>query len=324
MQNMSLQPFDATYKCFPIAFKNKELEGGDKILLPPTALEHLARLQVQYPMQFEISNPNVPDPEDPRKCKSTHCGVLEFSAEEGRAYVPNWIMQNLLLPSGGLLKIKNVNMRKGTYVKLQPQKAEFTELTNPRVVLEKALRNFSCLTQGDEIMIMHGDKEYYLGVVEVKPGNAISIIETDVNLDFAPPKDIEKYEAKLREERERKAKIEAQEAAATLAAQNKERAERENEKEEEGSYFDKLGGGNTLNGKKPKKSLPSRGAGRSRLLGGGSSNSSSSSTDGDAEGDGGKKFEYHYKTVDGKKKLAKRTRKGSKFSAFSGQGHSMK
>ena len=28
--------------------------------------------------------------------KSTHCGVLEFSAEEGISYVPHWIMQNLL------------------------------------------------------------------------------------------------------------------------------------------------------------------------------------------------------------------------------------
>lgn len=39
-------------------YQDKEhLEGGDKILLPSSALESLARQQVEYPMLFEISNP---------------------------------------------------------------------------------------------------------------------------------------------------------------------------------------------------------------------------------------------------------------------------
>lgn len=35
----------------------EHLEGGDKILLPSSALDALARQQVEYPMLFEISNP---------------------------------------------------------------------------------------------------------------------------------------------------------------------------------------------------------------------------------------------------------------------------
>jgi hypothetical protein len=71
------------------------LEGSDKIFLPPSALEQLARLHIDYPMLFEISS--RPKGSQPRR---THCGVLEFSAEEGSCYLPYWMMQNLLLEEG--------------------------------------------------------------------------------------------------------------------------------------------------------------------------------------------------------------------------------
>lgn len=68
------------------------LEGSDKIFLPPSALDTLARLHIDYPMLFEVT------------CKAsgkhTHCGVLEFSAAEGTCYLPYWMMQNLLLEEG--------------------------------------------------------------------------------------------------------------------------------------------------------------------------------------------------------------------------------
>ena len=52
--------------------------------MPSSALEKLARLNISYPMLFKIKNTR------PKK-KETHCGVLEFSAEEGRIYVPCWV-----------------------------------------------------------------------------------------------------------------------------------------------------------------------------------------------------------------------------------------
>lgn len=42
-----------------VVFQDKEhLEAGDKILLPSSALDALARQQVEYPMLFELSNPS--------------------------------------------------------------------------------------------------------------------------------------------------------------------------------------------------------------------------------------------------------------------------
>lgn len=53
------------------------------VFLPPSALEHLTRLNVVYPMLFKLTN--VPD------SRSTHCGVLEFVADEGKIYIPYWV-----------------------------------------------------------------------------------------------------------------------------------------------------------------------------------------------------------------------------------------
>jgi len=55
--------------------------------MPSSALEKLARLNISYPMLFKIKSTR------PKK-KETHCGVLEFSAEEGRIHVPCWVSKN--------------------------------------------------------------------------------------------------------------------------------------------------------------------------------------------------------------------------------------
>ncbi len=56
-----------------------------------------------------------------------------------------------------------------------------------KAVLENALRNFACLTGGDVVAINYNDRVYELCVLETKPGNAVSIIECDMNVEFAAP-----------------------------------------------------------------------------------------------------------------------------------------
>lgn len=58
------------------------------VILPSSALHELARLSISYPMIFMISNPQM--------AKKSYCGVLEFSAEEGLAYLPYWVKVCLL------------------------------------------------------------------------------------------------------------------------------------------------------------------------------------------------------------------------------------
>jgi ubiquitin fusion degradation protein 1 len=119
--------------------------------------------------------------------KMTHCGVLEFTAEEGTCYIPFWMMQNLLIEEGAVITITNVSLPKATFVKLQPQHVDFLEISNPRAVLEHALRNFSCVTKGDVIQIPYNNKNYHFALKDVQPQDAACIIETDCNVDFDAP-----------------------------------------------------------------------------------------------------------------------------------------
>ncbi|XP_014444057.1 ubiquitin recognition factor in ER-associated degradation protein 1 isoform X4 [Tupaia chinensis] len=149
------------------------------VIMPPSALDQLSRLNITYPMLFKLTNKNSD--------RVTHCGVLEFVADEGICYLPHWMMQNLLLEEGGLVQVESVNLQVATYSKFQPQSPDFLDITNPKAVLENALRNFACLTTGDVIAINYNEKIYELRVMETKPDKAVSIIECDMNVDFDAP-----------------------------------------------------------------------------------------------------------------------------------------
>ncbi|XP_019157516.1 PREDICTED: ubiquitin fusion degradation protein 1 homolog isoform X1 [Ipomoea nil] len=179
--------FEQTYRCYPASFIDKpQIENGDKIIMPPSALDRLASLHIDYPMLFELRNAATE--------RVSHCGVLEFIAEEGMIYMPYWMMENLLLQEGDFIRVKNVALPKGTYVKLQPHTKDFLDISNPKAILETTLRNFSCLTTGDSIMVAYNNKKYYIDIIETKPSNAITIIETDCEVDFAPPLDYKEPE----------------------------------------------------------------------------------------------------------------------------------
>lgn len=179
--------FDEYYRCYPMAMMpgpdRPSLNHGGKVFLPASALEKLTRLHITYPMIFELING--------AKEKTTHAGVLEFTAEEGKIYLPPWLMNTLLLEAGDLLQIKSTDLPPGSFIKLQAQSVDFLEITDPKAVLENAFRNFSCLTLGDIFSFEYNDQVYEVAVLEVKPetqANGIVTMETDLSVDFAAPK----------------------------------------------------------------------------------------------------------------------------------------
>ncbi|XP_025424750.1 ubiquitin recognition factor in ER-associated degradation protein 1 isoform X1 [Sipha flava] len=161
--------------------EREDVERGGKIIMPPSALDTLTRLNINYPMLFKLSNK--------KKNRITHCGVLEFIADEDKVYIPYWMMKNLLLDEGDMVQVESVSLAVATFSKFQPQNSEFLDITNPKAVLENCLRNFACLTTGDVIAIKYNQKIYEMCVLETKPGNAVSIIECDMNVEFAAPVD---------------------------------------------------------------------------------------------------------------------------------------
>ncbi|XP_010510539.1 PREDICTED: ubiquitin fusion degradation protein 1 homolog [Camelina sativa] len=179
--------FQQCYRCYPVTFIEKaHLEKGDKIIMPPSALDRLASLHIEYPMLFQLSNVSLD--------KTSHCGVLEFTADEGLVYLPYWMMLNMSLQEGDILQVKSISLVKGTYIKLQPHTQDFLDISNPKAILETTLRSYSCLTTGDTIMVPYNDKQYFINVIAAKPSSAVSIIETDCEVDFAPPLDYKEPE----------------------------------------------------------------------------------------------------------------------------------
>jgi len=176
--------FEEYYRCYSTSFMQgndkPDIHYGGKIIMPSSALDKLSRLNIAYPMLFELIN----EQED----RKTHAGVLEFTAEEGRIYLPNWMMQTLLIQEGSIIKVRNTSLPLGTFVKIQPQSVDFLNIYNPKAVLEKTLTNFSALTEGDIITINYNDKFYDIEILEIKPkGPGISVVETDLEVDFAAP-----------------------------------------------------------------------------------------------------------------------------------------
>lgn len=149
--------------------------------MPPSALANLTNLDLESPWMFQLRNPANP-------AASTHAGVLEFIAEEGVVHLPYWMMKTLRLNEGDPIRITGTELPKGKLVKLQAQSVHFLEISDHKAVLEQALRNFSCLTQGDIIEICYNSIVFGLLVMETTPGGeGISILDTDLEVDFAPP-----------------------------------------------------------------------------------------------------------------------------------------
>ena len=99
-------------------------------------------------------------------------------------------MQTLHLEPGDLLQVKSTDLPSGQFVKLQAQSTSFLDISDPKAVLENAFRNFSCLTKGDIFTFAYNDQTYEMAVLETKPEtgkNAISVLETDLEVDFAAP-----------------------------------------------------------------------------------------------------------------------------------------
>ncbi|KAF8485621.1 ubiquitin fusion degradation protein I [Gautieria morchelliformis] len=178
--------YDEYLKAYSVAMlpgrERANVSFGGKIIMPPSALANLTSLNLESPWMFQLRNPSNP-------AASTHAGVLEFIAEEGVVHLPYWMMKTLRLNEGDPIRITGAQIAKGKRVKLQAQTVDFLEISDPKAVLEQALRNFTALTQGDMIEISYNSITFQLLIMEILPeGPAISILDTDLEVDFAAPK----------------------------------------------------------------------------------------------------------------------------------------
>ncbi|KAF8343994.1 ubiquitin fusion degradation protein UFD1-domain-containing protein [Cantharellus anzutake] len=141
---------------------------GGKIILPPSALANLTNLDLESPWNFQLRNPSNP-------AASTNAGVLEFIAQEGVVHLPYWMMKALRLNEGDPVRITGTRLPKGKFVKLQAQSTTFLEISDPKAVRYNE--------------IVYNSIVFELLIMEIKPdGPGINVVDTDLEVDFAPPK----------------------------------------------------------------------------------------------------------------------------------------
>ena len=178
--------FIEVYCAYPAKmFGIEDINLSNSIILPPSALGKLSTTSdfgsTKDPVFFQIMNVDFNI--------YTHCSVKEFTAKEGCCYLPNNMFDKLCLEEGKKVNVRKLSLLPGSFVKLQPHQTEFTELPNPKAILEYNLKDYFCLTEGDTISMKFNDKIYEIDVIKCKPNKAIRSLNCNLEIEFAQPKD---------------------------------------------------------------------------------------------------------------------------------------
>uniref|UniRef100_A0A7S1KQC0 C2H2-type domain-containing protein n=1 Tax=Percolomonas cosmopolitus TaxID=63605 RepID=A0A7S1KQC0_9EUKA len=191
-QNISTQnSFDREFFLYNMDFaaqflniEMSQLERGNRILLPQgVADEIFSNPFFEMPLLFEID----------KGTRHTYVSVAEFTAPNGIAILPNFLMKSLLLSQGSKARIRCVTLPKAQSAKFQPHNKKFYKLKNHKQVLEHTLRSFATLTEGSSIPIQYMGENHFIEVVELDPSPAAHIVADpylDLRVDFEAAADL--------------------------------------------------------------------------------------------------------------------------------------
>lgn len=191
--------FQKEYLCYSLStletgnLNTKKLEFSDKIVLPCSALDILSRFQSfdSSPMTFRLN-----------KSGSLNCiyaGVIDFSADDRKMYVPRWMMEVMFIQEGQRVSITSVTIPKAEYIKLKPRDERFLKLQNPKNVLENHLKDFTTLYKGQTIRINYLNREWEIDVLETMPTDAVCINNANVILDLVSEEILKRQEQQQKE-----------------------------------------------------------------------------------------------------------------------------
>lgn len=153
--------------------------ADDKVILPELCLTQLSNQDVfgKNVVIFRLSGSNG---------SITHGGVREFSAPEGHIGLPKKVLDCL---GGDITQLSSVELKyillpKCTYVKLRPKMNRFFEVQPVKRCLEENLLQHTTLTVGDTITVWYRGVAHPMIVVEMKPEQAGSLKDTDIEVDL--------------------------------------------------------------------------------------------------------------------------------------------
>ena len=132
------------------------------------------------PLMFKITSTNG---------KSVYVGMHDSIIDE-KCYCHYRVLQELFIDENSEVKLEVIKLPKGTKVKIQPSNKDFLEIEDFKTVLEHNLvQNYNVISKGSNITIEHQSKLYDLQIVELEPQDAVSLFNTDIEVEFMPPAD---------------------------------------------------------------------------------------------------------------------------------------
>jgi hypothetical protein len=133
------------------------------------------------PLMFKISSKNG---------KSVYV-CMHDSIIDDKCYCHYRILQELFIDENSEVTLEIVKLPKGTKVKIQPSNKDFLEIKDFKSVLEVNLvQNYNVISKGTNITIEHNSKLYDLQIVELQPQDAVSLFNTDIEVEFMSPADL--------------------------------------------------------------------------------------------------------------------------------------
>jgi hypothetical protein len=174
---------------------------NDKVKLPQSVLTDLhnkGAFSCGRPVMFQIH----PDPSSSFfPSRTTHCGVLEFTAEEGTVEIPKKVYRNLFKLNDSIdltsipppvVSMKYIVLPKITSVQFQPKLNLFSQLGPIKLILEENLQQHATLTLGDVLTIWSRGQAHEIIVTDLDPkdesvSNGGTVIDTniEVNLEYS-------------------------------------------------------------------------------------------------------------------------------------------
>ncbi len=192
--------FARRYKCHSMIYysdndNTKFMETKDKILMPLSALDTLSRLNLEYPLTFEIFRFGFEE-------NKTYCGVLEFVDNTNFIYLPQKIMDKLYIGEGENLEIRYVQMKKIEFLKLKPLSCDFLKIMEPKLILEETLKNYTCISNGDILDVEIEGVNIEVLVTEVLPDGKGMTIDCECEVDFEEPLGYQEHLEQIKKEQE--------------------------------------------------------------------------------------------------------------------------
>ena len=185
----------------------RRVEEGedDKCVLPESWLTSLSekdaisrgammfRLELQPQNMQKRPHPVVAAQIEGQEMRRTHCGVREFTGDEGTVGLPDKVLASLglegmsseaLIDAARRVDIRYVRLPKIKLVKFQPVLNRFFNLGPVKLVLEQNLRFHTTLSLGDLVTVWHRGMSYELRVADMFPEPFGSLIDTDVEVEL--------------------------------------------------------------------------------------------------------------------------------------------